>query len=139
MVDTVVSENRIERQGGVDLRVVLAFLAIYILWGTTFLAIRVAVQEIPPLLAAGLRMFLAGLILSVWMWLRGAARPTALEWRNLAALGLLLFVVDYGPIFWAEKYVRSEEHTSELQSRQYLVCRLLLEKKKKKNKYQNCK
>src|SRR5947209_11164280 len=107
MVDTVVSENRIERQGGVDLRVVLAFLAIYILWGTTFLAIRVAVQEIPPLLAAGLRMFLAGLILSGWMWLRRAARPTAVEWRNLAVLGLLLFVVDYGPLFWAEKYVPS--------------------------------
>jgi drug/metabolite transporter (DMT)-like permease len=107
MANATVSPNRTEQRTGIDLRVVLAFLAIYVLWGTTFLAIRVAVHEIPPLFAAGTRMFLAGLILSVWLWVRGATRPTALEWRNLALLGLLLFVVDYGPLFWAEKYVPS--------------------------------
>lgn len=90
-----------------DPRVVLAFLAIYILWGTTFLAIRIAVREVPPLFAAGTRMFLAGTILLGWMLLRGAAWPTRLQWRNLALIGILLFVVDYGPLFWAEKYVPS--------------------------------
>jgi drug/metabolite transporter (DMT)-like permease len=86
---------------------VIAFLAIYLLWGTTFLAIRVAVRDVPPLFAAGSRMLLAGLILFGWMWLRGAVRPTAIQWRNLAIIGVLMFVVDYGPLFWAEKYVPS--------------------------------
>jgi len=90
-----------------DLKTALAFLAIYILWGTTFLAIRVAVREVPPLFAAGSRMFLAGIILYGWMRLRGAVRPTRLQWRNLAIMGVLMFVVDYGPLFWAEKYVPS--------------------------------
>lgn len=86
---------------------ILAFLSIYILWGTTFLAIRVAVREVPPLFAAGTRMFLAGSILFGFMWVRGAARPTALQWRNLALMGSLMFVLDYGLLFWAEKYVPS--------------------------------
>jgi drug/metabolite transporter (DMT)-like permease len=90
-----------------DPKTALAFLAIYILWGTTFLAIRVAVCEVPPLFAAGSRMFLAGIILYGWMRLRGAVRPTRLQWRNLAIMGVLMFVVDYGPLFWAEKYVPS--------------------------------
>ena len=90
-----------------DVRVVLAFLAIYVLWGTTFLAIRIAVREVPPLFAAGTRMFLAGTILLGWMLLRGARWPTREQWRSLALMGILLFVVDYGPLFWAEKYVPS--------------------------------
>jgi drug/metabolite transporter (DMT)-like permease len=52
-------------------------------------------------------MFLAGIILYGWMRLRGAVRPTRLQWRNLAIMGVLMFVVDYGPLFWAEKYVPS--------------------------------
>ncbi len=107
MTGTVVSRERASERGSFDLRVVLAFLSIYILWGTTFLAIRIAVREVPPLFAAGTRMFLAGVILFGFMWLRGAARPTALQWRNLALLGLLMFVLDYGLLFWAEKYVPS--------------------------------
>ncbi len=85
----------------------MAFLAIYVLWGTTFLAIRVAVLEVPPLFAAGARFFTAGVLLYGFMRLRGKARPTALEWRNLAVIGLLMFVVEYGPLFWAEKYLTS--------------------------------
>src|SRR2546430_1152380 len=107
MTNTQVSNEQIERHAGLDLRVVLAFLAIYILWGTTFLAIRIAVREVPPLFAAGTRMFIAGTVLFGWMWLKGAARPTAQQWRNLALMGVLMFVVDYGPLFWAEKYVPS--------------------------------
>ncbi len=87
--------------------IVLAFLAIYILWGTTFLAIRVAVREVPPLFAAGTRMFLAGVILFVFMWMRGATLPTKQQWRSLSLMGSLMFVLDYGLLFWAEKYVPS--------------------------------
>jgi drug/metabolite transporter (DMT)-like permease len=107
MTNTAVSVERHERRRTFDAKVVLAFLAIYILWGTTFLAIRVAVSEVPPLFAAGSRMLLAGVILFTWTTLRGARWPTREQWRSLAQMGVLMFVVDYGPLFWAEKYVPS--------------------------------
>ena len=87
-----------------DLRVVLAFFAIYFLWGTTFLAIRIAVQEMPPLFAAGVRFFVAGVLLYGVTRLRGHSGPTACQWRSLAMIGLLMFVAEYGALFWSEKY-----------------------------------
>lgn len=85
----------------------LAFFAIYVVWGTTFLAIRVAVAEMPPLFAAGVRFFTAGVLLYGTMRVRGEARPSGLEWRSLAMMGALMFVFEYGPLFWAEKVVPS--------------------------------
>ncbi|HTH52529.1 MAG TPA: EamA family transporter [Edaphobacter sp.] len=90
-----------------DLQVLLAFFTIYVLWGTTFLAIRIAVAEVPPLLAAGMRFFIAGGLLYGFTRMRGEAHPSRLQWRNLAVIGLVMFVVDYGPLFWAEKYISS--------------------------------
>ena len=90
-----------------DLRMVLAFAAIYLLWGATFLAIRIAVLEIPPFFTAGLRFFVAGVLLHAYMRLRGAANLSAVEWRNTAIIGLCMFVATYGPLFWAEQYVSS--------------------------------
>src|SRR5580658_4246194 len=90
-----------------DIRVLLAFFAIYVLWGTTFLAIRIAVQEVPPLFAAGIRFFVAGVLLYGFMRLRGQPAPSRAQWRSLAVIGLLMFVAEYGPLFWAEKYVPS--------------------------------
>src|ERR1700754_4933644 len=107
MTTTQVSGEQVSERRSVDLRVILAFLTIYILWGTTFLAIRVAVREVPPLFAAGTRMFLAGAILFGWTMLRGAAWPTRRQWQSLALMGGLMFVLDYGLLFWAEKYVPS--------------------------------
>jgi drug/metabolite transporter (DMT)-like permease len=92
---------------GLDIRVILAFFAIYVLWGTTFLAIRIAVQEVPPLFAAGCRFFVAGVLLYGFMRVKGQPRPQAKQWRSLAVMGLLMFVVEYGALFWAEKYVPS--------------------------------
>jgi drug/metabolite transporter (DMT)-like permease len=90
-----------------DVRVFLAFFAIYILWGTTFLAIRIAVAELPPLFAAGARFFTAGVLLFAFMRIKGEAGPSKKQWRNLLLMGLLMFVAEYGPLFWAEKYVPS--------------------------------
>lgn len=92
---------------GLDMRVVLAFFAIYVLWGATFLAIRVAVLEVPPLLMAGLRFFIAGSLLYGFMRLRGEASPTPAEWRSIAIMALFMFVATYGALFWAEQYVPS--------------------------------
>jgi drug/metabolite transporter (DMT)-like permease len=90
-----------------DLRVVLAFFAIYVLWGGSFLGIRVAVLELPPLFAAGVRFFVAGVALYVCMRLRGRPAPTKSQWSSLAIIAVLMFVAEYGPLFWAEKYVPS--------------------------------
>jgi drug/metabolite transporter (DMT)-like permease len=89
------------------LRLIAAFFAIYFLWGTTFLAIRIAVEELPPLFAAGVRFFVAGIVLYAFMRFRGHARPTPIQWRNLGLTALVMFVAEYGPLFWAEKYVPS--------------------------------
>jgi drug/metabolite transporter (DMT)-like permease len=93
--------------GSFRIRVLLSFFAIYILWGTTFLAIRVAVEELPPLFAAGTRFFIAGVVLFGFMLAKGERRPSARQWRNLLVMSLLMFVAEYGPLFWAEKYVPS--------------------------------
>jgi drug/metabolite transporter (DMT)-like permease len=90
-----------------DLRVLLAFAAIYLLWGATFLAIRIAVLEIPPLFTAGVRFLTAGALLYAGMRLRGQPAPAAAEWRSIALTALCMFVATYGALFWAEQYVPS--------------------------------
>lgn len=90
-----------------DPRVLLAFAAIYVLWGATFLAIRVAVVEIPPFFTAGVRFLTAGSLLYAGMRLRGRPAPSSAEWRGIALTALFLFVATYGALFWAEQYVPS--------------------------------
>jgi drug/metabolite transporter (DMT)-like permease len=108
MATTTVIESSVPKQKSkLDVRVVLAFAAIYVLWGSTFLGIRIAVQLVPPLFAAGVRFFFAGVLLYAVMRFCGRRRPTAREWRSLLLLGSLMFVVTYGAVFWAEQYVPS--------------------------------
>jgi drug/metabolite transporter (DMT)-like permease len=103
----VISSEAPRAAGSFNGRVLLAFFAIYVLWGTTFLGIRIVVAELPPLLAAGARFFTAGVLLLGFMRFRRAAWPAATQWRNLLMIALLMFVAEYGPLFWAEKYVPS--------------------------------
>jgi len=86
---------------------VLAFLAIYVIWGSTYLAIRIAVETVPPLCAAGLRFLLAGSVLYGWARARGGPSPSRLEWRNILMLSTFLFLISYGGVFWAEKTIPS--------------------------------
>jgi drug/metabolite transporter (DMT)-like permease len=88
-------------------RLGLAFFAIYVLWGSTYLAIRVLVATVPPLFAAGVRFSIAGIVLYAWSRARGAPRPSRLEWRNLSLLAVLLFLAAYSGLFWAEKTLPS--------------------------------
>lgn len=85
----------------------LAFAIIYFVWGSTYLAIRVGVREVPPFLLAALRFLAAGLTLYVWMIARGERSPTAREWSSAFVLAILIFVLDYGLLFWAEQRVPS--------------------------------
>ena len=86
-------------------KTLLAFGIIYFVWGTTFLAIRVGVHEIPPFLMAALRFLIAGGALYGWMIAKGERSPTARQW--IAASFISIFVFDYGLLFWAERRVPS--------------------------------
>src|SRR5216683_7571092 len=88
-------------------KILLAFAIIYFVWGSTFLAIRVGVREVPPFLLAGMRFFSAGIVLYIWMRASGTASPTRREWVSASALAVLIFVLDYGLLFWAEQRVPS--------------------------------
>ena len=85
----------------------LAFAIIYFVWGSTFLAIRIGVHEVPPLMLAAMRFSVAGLVLYLWMLARGVRSPTRRQWLSASLLALLIFVLDYGLLFWAEQRVPS--------------------------------
>lgn len=88
-------------------RAVAAFGIVYVVWGSTYLAIHYAIQTIPPLLMVGTRFLMAGSILYAWYRLRGGNRPTALQWRNTAVIGTLLLLGGTGAVAWAELTVPS--------------------------------
>ena len=88
-------------------KTLLAFAIIYFVWGSTFFAIRVGVREVPPFLLAAVRFSVAGLILYAWMIARGERSPTGRQWRSAFLLAILIFVFDYGLLFWAEQRVPS--------------------------------
>jgi drug/metabolite transporter (DMT)-like permease len=86
----------------------LAFAIIYFVWGSTFLAIRIGVAEVPPFFLAALRFLIAGVALYGWVSTRGKEPlPTPEQWRSVSLLAFLIFVCDYGLLFWAEQRVPS--------------------------------
>src|SRR5256886_13121779 len=89
------------------IRVVIAFAALYLIWGSTYLAIRFAIETIPPFLMAGTRFLIAGLMLYVWARSRGSERPSLLNWKAAAAVGGLLLFGGNGGVVWAEQTVPS--------------------------------
>ena len=91
---------------GLAIKLALAFVAIYVIWGSTYLAIRYAVETIPPLVTAGIRHSIAGGIMLTWAWWRGF-RPTRQQWAAGFALGALFFLIGHGSLHWAEQYVGS--------------------------------
>lgn len=88
------------------LLVIFCFGAIYLIWGSTFLAIRYAVEDLPALYVVSFRHVCAGLILLVWALAKGA-RPTWEQIRASAVIGFLFFLVGHGTLHWAEKFVPS--------------------------------
>jgi drug/metabolite transporter (DMT)-like permease len=89
------------------LQIGAAFLAVYIIWGSTYFAIRVAIQTMPPLLMAGARFLVAGTLVFGWLLLRGAERPKLVHWRAALILGALLLFAGNGGVTWAEQYIPS--------------------------------
>jgi drug/metabolite transporter (DMT)-like permease len=86
--------------------VVPAFLAIHLVWGSTYLAIRFAVETVPPFIAVGVRQFIAGLLLLLWCLIKGE-RPTWRQWRASAIIGVFFFLIGHGTLHWAEQRVPS--------------------------------
>jgi drug/metabolite transporter (DMT)-like permease len=92
------------------LQIVLAFAIVYLVWGSTYLAIRVGVAHLPPALFAGVRFLIAGAIMLAYARLRGGALPrTAVEWRNVAVTSLLMLVGANGLVTWAEQWIESNQ------------------------------
>lgn len=88
-------------------QIVAAFASIYTVWGSTYLAIRYAVETIPPFIMGGARFLVSGALLVVWARYRGAARPTLIHWRNATIAGGLLLLGGNGAVVWAEQSVPS--------------------------------
>lgn len=87
--------------------VIAAFLTIYLVWGSTYLGIRVAIETLPPFLMAGARFLIAGAALFAWLWFRGTPMPSRVHWRNGAVAGVLLLLGGNGLVAWAEQTVSS--------------------------------
>ncbi|HZT61397.1 MAG TPA: EamA family transporter [Pyrinomonadaceae bacterium] len=87
--------------------VLAAFATVYLIWGSTYLAIRYAIQTLPPFLMAGSRFIVAGAALALWARASGAARPTRAQLRSACVVGALLFLGGNGGVVWAEQYLPS--------------------------------
>ena len=92
---------------GMRWKIVLAFLAVYLCWGMTYLAMRIAVRDIPPHLMSGARFLVAGLVLYLWTRGRGDPKPTATQWRSAAMVGAFLLLGGNATVAWAEQQVPS--------------------------------
>ena len=88
-------------------RIWTALITVYIVWGSTYLAIRFAVETMPPFIMAAIRFLVAGGILYVWRRLAGDPIPKWIEWRSALIVGLLLLVGGNGNVVWAEQHVAS--------------------------------
>jgi drug/metabolite transporter (DMT)-like permease len=88
-------------------RAYAAWLVVCFVWGTTYLAIRISLETIPPLLMAGFRWTIAGSLLLTMLKLRGEQLPGRRAWPSLAILGLLLLGFGNGAVVWAEQTVAS--------------------------------
>jgi drug/metabolite transporter (DMT)-like permease len=89
------------------LRVGLALAAVYVIWGSTYLAMAIAIETLPPFWMAGTRFVIAGALLYSWALWKGAPQPTLAHWRSAALIGGLLLVGGNGGVVWAEQHVSS--------------------------------
>jgi drug/metabolite transporter (DMT)-like permease len=96
-----------DRENGRPWAVIAAFAAVYIIWGSTYLAIRFAIETLPPFLMAGTRFTIAGLLLHTWGRLRGGAAPSRAHLLPSLALGALFLMLGNGGVVWAEQRIPS--------------------------------
>jgi drug/metabolite transporter (DMT)-like permease len=85
----------------------LAWVAVCLIWGTTYLGIKIALETIPPFLMGGIRYTISGLVLAAWLLARGRRLPAARDWRRLAVLGFFMLMLGNGGVVWGEQFVPS--------------------------------
>lgn len=90
-----------------SVKLAIAFAAIYIIWGSTFLAIRFSIATIPPFFMMGFRCLTAGIILYIWGRWKSGERPRPAQWSTAAILGILMFTVGHGSLAWSEQFLPS--------------------------------
>ena len=90
-----------------SIKIFLGFTVIYTVWGTTYLAIRFALETIPPFMMAGARFLIAGLILFVWSYSRYSFKPKLKDLKLPVITGLFMILVGHGSVSWAEQYISS--------------------------------
>lgn len=88
-------------------RILAAYAAIYLIWGSTYLGIRITIETIPPFLMGGVRFMIAGAFLYLVMRARGELKPTRIHWRSAAIIGAFLILGGNGGVVWAEQFVPS--------------------------------
>ena len=88
-------------------KILSAFAILYVVWGSTYFAIKVGVSQVPPFVLASIRFLIAGIVLYFWALSRGERSPSRREWASVSLLAILIFVFDYGVLFWAEQRVPS--------------------------------
>jgi len=89
------------------LKILISFLAVYIIWGSTYLAIRVIVETSPPFISMGIRFISAALLLYIFLFIKGKNRITKKQFINSSLIGILLFAGGTGLVAWSEKYISS--------------------------------
>lgn len=100
-------DSEAEAVGPQRWQLIAAFAAVYIIWGSTYLAIRFAIETLPPFFMSGVRFLIAGLVMIGWARLRGASWPTRVQWRSAAIVGALLLAGGNGGVTWGEQFVPS--------------------------------
>jgi drug/metabolite transporter (DMT)-like permease len=95
------------KKNPLQFKIIIAFASIYLIWGSTYLAIKFAIETLPPFFMAGTRFFIAGVILYIISTLRGSAKPTFSNWISATIIGGLLLFFGNGGVVWAEQYVPS--------------------------------
>lgn len=99
--------ERVLRERPSTAKLVAAFAAVYVIWGSTYLAILYAIETLPPFLMAGVRFLIAGAVLYAWAWLRGASRPAKVHWKSAVIIGAMLLLGGNGAVVWSEQRVAS--------------------------------
>lgn len=107
MNDTTTEADVGHGQANPRLLVPLALLALYVVWGSTYLGIRIALESWPPFMLAAIRFLFAGILMYGWLRWRGHAAPTVRQWRNAAITGFLLLLMGNGLVCYAEQSVNS--------------------------------
>jgi drug/metabolite transporter (DMT)-like permease len=101
------SESAISQFHAAPLAIWTALGAVYLIWGSTYLAIRFTVETLPPFLSAAARFILSGAFLFFWRRMAGDPAPDRLKWRNATVIGVLLLVGGNGGVVWAAQFIPS--------------------------------